>query len=65
MLNALKEKDQKVALAASEFWSGMITVKSGVNEDYKMNMLRNLLPSLLPALADCCRFTDADRMLLM
>jgi hypothetical protein len=26
MTNALKEKDQKVALAATEFWSGILHV---------------------------------------
>jgi hypothetical protein len=26
MTNALKEKDQKVALAATEFWSGILQV---------------------------------------
>lgn len=65
MINALKEKDQRVALAASEFWSGLVSVKSKTNEDMKMSMIRNILPSLLPCLLDCSRFTDNDRMQLM
>jgi hypothetical protein len=29
MMHALKEKDQKLALAATEFWSGIVEVVSG------------------------------------
>jgi hypothetical protein len=36
MINCLKEKDQKVALAATEFWSGIISVKSQTHEEYKI-----------------------------
>ena len=36
MINALKEKDQKLALAATEFWSGIVQVVSGdtKNEEF-------------------------------
>lgn len=61
MINALKEKDQKVALAASEFWSGIVSVKSKT-EELKISTIRNILTVLLPCLLDCCRFTETDRL---
>jgi hypothetical protein len=33
MINALKEMDQKVALAAAEFWSGIALSKSENGDD--------------------------------
>jgi hypothetical protein len=60
MINSLKEKDQKVALAASEFWSGIVSVKSKV-EEAKIQTIRSILPVLLPCLLECCRFTETDR----
>jgi len=35
MINALSERDQKIALSASEFWSGMVNVSFEEYENEK------------------------------
>jgi hypothetical protein len=66
MTNALKEKDQKVALAATEFYSGILNV---VAIDIKHSRLIaekiwDRLPDLCPLLLDCCKFTEFDRLIM-
>ena len=36
MVGALRHKDQQVALAASEFWSGIIQTKFEVNDELRV-----------------------------
>jgi len=65
MLQALKEKTQKVSLAASEFWSGLVSVDFKELEEKKVQCLRNVLPVLCPTLLECCEFQEADQTNLM
>jgi len=67
MINSLKEKDQKVALAATEFWSGIVSLRSlePQQEEFKIQSIFQKLPVLMGALFECCRFTDFDRMAMM
>jgi hypothetical protein len=66
MTNALKEKDQKVALAATEFWSGIMQVVINDIKHSKMVTERVWLrlPELCPLLLDCCKFTEFDRQMM-
>jgi hypothetical protein len=63
MSNALKENDQKVALAATEFWSGILhVVASDIKySEFVAEKIWKLLPDLCPLLLDCCKFTEFDR----
>eukprot|EP00347_Sterkiella_histriomuscorum_P007650 403348104 len=67
MINALKENDQKIALAATEFWSGIVSQRCNTpqEEELKVQKIFHKLPILLAALFECCRFTEFDRMALM
>ncbi|CDW78644.1 transportin-1 isoform 1 [Stylonychia lemnae] len=67
MINALREKDQKIALAATEFWSGIVSQKCNTpqEEEQKIKKIFTKLPVLLVALFECCKFTDHDRMAIM
>ena len=65
MIGAPLHKDQQVALAASEFWSGIIQNKS---EDetaeaalYSQKIEASLM-HVLPPLLECCVMTKADRI---
>ncbi len=65
MINALKEKDQKLALAATEFFSGVVQVVAG---DEKMSQfvvmkIYHRLPEVCPLLLDCCKFTELDKLM--
>ncbi len=66
MTVALKEKDQKLALAATEFWSGIFQVVyvNNQNEQHVVQMIGGRLPKLCPLLFECCKFTEYDRELL-
>lgn len=64
MANALKEKDQKLALAATEFWSGIIQAVRDDAMDFVVQRVCSKLPELCPLLLDCARYTDYDRQLL-
>jgi hypothetical protein len=63
MKAALKERDQKLALAATEFWSGIVEVASfDLNlRQHVMKEICKKLPELLPLLLDCCIFTEYDK----
>ncbi len=63
MTNSLKEKDQKVALAATEFWSGILHVVSNDIKYSKMvaESIYHCLSDICPLLLDCCKFTEFDR----
>ena len=52
MINALTESDQKVALAATEFWSGVIFnhCEDQQKEDFKIKSIHQKLPQLMVAL---------------
>ena len=67
MLNALREKDQKVALAATEFWSGVVSLRQldPQQEEFKSQSIFQKLPVLMTALFDCCRFSEFDRMAMI
>lgn len=66
MTNALKENDQKLALAATEFWSGIFQAVRGdvKNEEFVIKTICYKLPELCPLLLDCCKFTEYDRQML-
>lgn len=66
MSNALKENDQKVALAATEFWSGILhVVASDIKySEFVAEKIWKLLPDLCPLLLDCCKFTEFDRLIM-
>mmetsp|Transcript_34192 Transcript_34192/g.52463 ORF Transcript_34192/g.52463 Transcript_34192/m.52463 type:complete len:94 (+) Transcript_34192:984-1265(+) len=59
----LKLKDQQVALAASEFWSGIIQTKNDDKVDSIYDeKIQNNMERILAALLECCVMADADRM---
>jgi transportin-1 len=65
MINALKEKDQKLALAATEFFSGVVQVVAG---DEKMSQfvvmkIYHHLSEVCSLLLDCCKFTELDKLM--
>ena len=65
MINALKEKDQKLALAATEFFSGVVQVIAG---DEKMSQfvvikIYHNLSEVCSLLLDCCKFTELDKLM--
>lgn len=62
MLGALMHKDQQVALAASEFWSGIIQNKLPTNDELRVRKIDEHMGRILQALLECCIMTDADRM---
>ena len=62
MLNSLKNRDEtRVAQSACEFWAAMICAYAE-NEEAKIQLLRQVIPQLLPTLMECCVMTDEDRM---
>jgi hypothetical protein len=62
MLGALMHKDQQVALAASEFWSGIIQNKLDCNDEIRVRKIEEHMARILQALLECCVMSDADRM---
>lgn len=64
MIKALMENDQKVALAATEFWSGMLLnhCEDPQQEKLKVRLIHERLPVLMLELLKCCKYTDHDRM---
>ncbi|CAI2383216.1 unnamed protein product [Moneuplotes crassus] len=64
MLECLKLKDQEVALASAEFWSGLAINRMENDEDDKkrIELIEKVLPILSPILLECCRFAEADRI---
>jgi hypothetical protein len=54
MLGALMHKDQQVALAASEFWSGINNTKLDENDELRVMKIQNSMEKVLPALLECC-----------
>jgi len=71
MLGALMHKDQQVALAASDFFSGIIQSKEGEDattvggdevDDLRLQKLEKHLERILSALLECCIMSNADRM---
>lgn len=62
MLGALMHKDQQVALAASEFWSGIIQNKLTVDDQLRVRKIEEHMGRILQALLECCVMADADRM---
>jgi hypothetical protein len=51
-----------VALAASEFWSGIIQNKLSVNDEVRVRKIEEQMEKILQALLECCVMADADRM---
>lgn len=64
MLEALKTRDQAVAMAAAEFWSGLaINRLPDEEEDLKrVELVKKVIEHIGPILLECCRFTEADRI---
>lgn len=71
MLGALMHKDQQVALAASDFFNGIIhpkmeedntTVDDNKNEALRMQKIEKHMERILSALLECCIMSNADRM---
>lgn len=62
MHGALMHKDQQVALAASEFWSGILETTLENNDEQRVLKIQEAMDLILPALLECCVMTDADRM---
>lgn len=62
MIGALMHKDQQVALAASEFWSGIIQNKLPTNDELRVRKIEEHMGKILQALLECCVMADADRM---
>lgn len=62
MHGALMHKDQQVALAASEFWSGILETTLDSNDEQRVQKIQEAMDLILPALLECCVMTDADRM---
>lgn len=62
MHGALMHKDQQVALAASEFWSGINNTKLDENDELRVKTIENSMEKILPALLECCVMQNADRM---
>ena len=62
MHGALMHKDQQVALAASEFWSGILETTLENNDEQRVQKIQEAMDLILPALLECCVMTDADRM---
>ena len=64
MVGALLLKDQQVALAATEFWSGIIQKKDDAETEAYEERNRKIeaaLDFVLPALLECCVMSKADR----
>ena len=58
MIAALSERDQKVGLAAAEFWSGLLN-----HDDASfLKTVKYFMPKVLSELLQCCVFTTADKM---
>jgi len=62
MIGALMHKDQQVALAASEFWSGIIQNKLDENDEVRVQKIQSSMERILSALLECCVMSNADRM---
>ena len=62
MYGALMHKDQQVALAASEFWSGINNTKLDENDEIRVSKIENSMEQILPALLECCVMQNVDRM---
>ena len=62
MLGALKLKDQLVALAASQFWSGIVHARLDENDELRSQKIQSSMDEILPALLDCCIMTNADKL---
>ena len=62
MIGALMHKDQQVALAASEFWSGIIQNKMDQNDELRVQKIQNSMDKILQALLECCIMSEADKM---
>ena len=62
MHGALMHKDQQVALAASEFWSGINNTKLEENDEVRVKKIQDSMERILPALLECCVMQNADRM---
>jgi len=62
MLGALMHKDQQVALAASEFWSGINNTKLDQSDELRVAKIQNSMEKILPALLECCVMQNVDRM---
>jgi hypothetical protein len=62
MHGALMHKDQQVALAASEFWSGINNSKLEENDEIRVEKIQNCMEKILPALLECCAMQNIDRM---
>lgn len=62
MHGALLHKDQQVALAASEFWSGINNTKLDDNDEIRVFKIQNSMEKILPALLECCTMQNVDRM---
>jgi hypothetical protein len=53
MLKCHKFYDQKVALAASEFFSGLVSMDCGEQKD---SLFEQTMPTLLPVILEGCKF---------
>lgn len=71
MLEALMHKDQQVALAASDFFIGIIhpkmeedntTIDDNKNEALRLQKIEKHMERILAALLECCIMSNADRM---
>mmetsp|Transcript_40514 Transcript_40514/g.39022 ORF Transcript_40514/g.39022 Transcript_40514/m.39022 type:complete len:290 (-) Transcript_40514:1483-2352(-) len=66
ILTSLKEGDQKLALSATEFLSGIAAVNllpfpPMQQAPSHIHLIKQSLPQILPGLLECCRFTEADQ----
>ena len=62
MHGALMHKDQEVALAASEFWSGVVNTKLDENDEIRVSKINDSMEFILPALLESSMMQNADRM---
>ena len=57
-------KDQQIALAASEFWRGIIQNKIGNQQDDELRIqkIQDNMEFILSALLECCIMSKIDQM---
>lgn len=51
-----------MALAASEFWSGINNTKLDENDEIRVDKISDCMEKILPALLECCTMQNVDRM---
>ena len=64
LIACLNERDQEIALAAAEFWSGLAInqMEDDEGEYHRREIINKVLPILGPILLESCRYAKADQI---